>query len=189
MADLTPDQRRRLYAFAQQLAELADHQEDRWKVQSTEGRILLTMTNPTAVDGLNAVRLRRQIEAKAPGVVALSDTHMGNPETGLVKVPDLVVIAEDDIDDTARVLNARIVLMAVEVVSPAHCLTDIRDYPRMGVPLYVVVDARKDKQTVTVHSDPSPGPDGISYRKAVPYAFGDTVTAGRWSLETSSLKS
>ncbi|MFJ3721885.1 hypothetical protein ACIPYQ_04850 [Streptomyces sp. NPDC090045] len=36
----------------------------------------------------------------------------------------------------------------------------------------VVVDPRKDKKTVTVHSAPSEGP-----------------TAGRWTLDTSSLKS
>ncbi|MFJ1868810.1 hypothetical protein ACIOD1_29915 [Streptomyces sp. NPDC088097] len=59
----------------------------------------------------------------------------------------------------------------------------------MGVPLYVVVDPRKDKKSVTVHGDPSEGPDGIRYRKTVPYAFGDSVTAGRWLLDTSSLKS
>ncbi|MET9695067.1 hypothetical protein ABZY81_43000 [Streptomyces sp. NPDC006514] len=71
--------------------------------------------------------------------------------------------------------------MVVEVVSRTNSLTDIRDklhdYPRMGVPLYVV------------HSDPSDGPDGTRYRKTVPYAFGDTVTAGRWTLDTSTLKS
>ncbi|MFF7078190.1 hypothetical protein ACFZBM_24230 [Streptomyces lavendulae] len=87
MADLTPEQMRRMHDFAEQLAELAEHQEDQWKVQT------------------------------------------------------------------------------------------------------VVVDPRRDKKAVTVHSDPSQGPDGIRYRKTVPYAFGDTVTAGRWTLDTTSLKS
>ncbi|MEU2396003.1 Uma2 family endonuclease [Streptomyces sp. NPDC007369] len=109
------------------------------------------------------------------------------------KVPDLMVIAEEDADDTAKVVNSRDVLMVVEVVFRTNSLTDIRDklhdYPEMGIPLYVVVDPRKDKRTVTVHSDPSRGPDGLRYRKEVPYAFGDTVTAGRWTLDTSSLKS
>ncbi|MFE2274453.1 Uma2 family endonuclease [Streptomyces lavendulae] len=139
------------------------------------------------------VRLRRQIEAQTPEVMALNDTNMGDPRTGLTKVPDLMVIAEEDADDTAKAVNSRDVLMVVEVVSRTNSLTDIRDklhdYPRMGVPLYVVVDPRKDKKAVTVHSDPSEGPDGIRYRKKVPYAFGDTVTAGRWTLDTVSLKS
>ncbi|MFD0266558.1 Uma2 family endonuclease [Streptomyces sp. NPDC127106] len=193
MADPMPEQMRRLHAFAEHLAELAEHQEDRWRVETAESRIVLTMTNPTAARGLNVVRLRRQIEAQTPEAIALNDTNMGDPETGLTKVPDLMVIAEEDVDDTAKAINSRDVLMVVEVVSRTNSLTDIRDklhdYPKMGVPLYVVVDPRKDKRTVTVHSDPSRGPDGIRYRKKVPYAFGDTVTAGRWTLVTSSLKS
>ncbi|WP_206745460.1 hypothetical protein, partial [Streptomyces sp. MJM1172] len=66
MADLTPEQMRRMHDFAEQLAELASHQEDRWKVQSTDGQIFLTMTSPTAPHGLNVMRLRRQIEAQTP---------------------------------------------------------------------------------------------------------------------------
>ncbi|MCX2183399.1 Uma2 family endonuclease [Streptomyces sp. SKN60] len=193
MADLTPEQMHRLHDFAEQLAELAEHQEDQWKVQTTDGQIFLTMMSPTAPHGLNVVRLRRQIEAQTPEVIALNDTNMGDPVTGLTKVPDLMVIAEEDTDDTAKSINSRDVLMVVEVVSRSDSLTDIRDklcdYPKMGVPLYVVVDPRKDKRTVTVHSDPSQGPDGIRYRKEVPYAFGDSVTAGRWTLDTTGLKS
>ncbi|MFJ9343740.1 Uma2 family endonuclease [Streptomyces sp. NPDC101733] len=193
MADLTPEQMHRMHDFAEQLAELAELQQDQWKVQTTDGQISLTMTSPTAPHGLNLVRLRRQIEAQAPEVMALNDTNMGDPITGLTKVPDLMVIAEEDTDDTAKVVNSRDVLLVVEVVSRTSSLTDIRDklhdYPKMGVPLYVVVDPRKDKKSITVHSDPSEGPDGIRYRKTVPYAFGDGVSAGRWMLDTSSLKS
>ncbi|MFF4370511.1 Uma2 family endonuclease [Streptomyces sp. NPDC001594] len=193
MADFTPEQLRRMHDFAEQLAELAEHQEDRWKVQTTDGQIFLTMMSPTAPHGLNVMRLRRQVEAQTPDVAALSDTNMADPLTGLTKIPDLLVMADEDTDDTAKAVNSRDVLMVVEVVSRTNSLTDIRDklhdYPRMGVPLYVVVDPRKDKKTVMVHSDPSEGPDGFRYRKKVPYAFGDTVTAGRWTLDTGSLKS
>ncbi|MGW6861828.1 Uma2 family endonuclease [Streptomyces xanthophaeus] len=193
MADFTPEQMRRMHDFAEQLSELAEHQEDQWKVQTTDGQIFLTMRNPTAPHGLTVMRLRRQIEDQTADAATLSDTNMGDPVTGLTKIPDLMVLAEEDTDDTAKVVNSRDVLMVVEVVSRTNSLTDIRDklhdYPRMGVPLYVVVDPRKDKKTVTVHSDPSEGPDGIRYRKKVPYAFGDTVTAGRWTLDTGSLKS
>ncbi|MEV6956663.1 Uma2 family endonuclease [Streptomyces sp. NPDC051183] len=186
MADLTPEQMRRMHDFAEQLS-------DRWKVQTTDGQIFLTMMSPMAPHRLNVVRLRRQIEAQTPEVMALNDTNMGDPVTGLTKVPDLMVIAEEDTDDTAKVVSSRDVLMVIEVVSRTNSLTGIRDklhdYPRMGIPLYVVVDPRKDKKTATVHSDPSEGPDGVRYRKKVPYAFGDTLTAGRWTLDTSSLKS
>lgn len=193
MGDLTAEQMRRMHDFAEHLAELAEHHEDQWKVQTTDGQIFLTMMSPTAPHGLNVMRLRRQIEAQTPDAATLSDTNMGDPVTGLTKIPDLMVLTEEDTDDTAKAVNSRDVLMVVEVVSRTNSLTDIRDklhdYPRMGVPLYVVVDPRKEKKTVTVHSDPSEGPDGIRYRKKVPYSFGDTVVAGRWTLDTSSLKS
>ncbi|MFJ6757187.1 hypothetical protein ACIQNK_19465 [Streptomyces sp. NPDC091273] len=60
------------------------------------------MVSPTAPHGLNVMRLRRQIEAQTPEVMALNDTNMGDPQTGLTKVPDLMVIAEEDTDDTAK---------------------------------------------------------------------------------------
>ncbi|MER7468515.1 Uma2 family endonuclease [Streptomyces sp. NPDC097981] len=192
MADFTPEQMRRMHDFAEQLAELAEHHEDHWKVQTTDGQIFLTMMSPTAPHGLNVMRLRRQIEAQTLDAATLSDTNMSDPVTGLTKIPDLLVMAEEDTDDTAKAVNSRDVQLVLEVVSRTNSLTDIRDklhdYPKMGVPLYVVVDPRKDKKTVTVHSDPSAGPDGIRFRKSVPYAFGDTVTAGRWTFDTSSLK-
>ncbi|MFJ7156632.1 Uma2 family endonuclease [Streptomyces sp. NPDC101118] len=193
MAGLTPDDKRLLHDFAEQIAELAERHQSRWKVQTSDGRILVAIRTPTAPHGLNVVRLRRQIEAQSPDVIALNDTNMHDPATGLTKIPDLIVIAEEDVDGTAKGVDPRDVLMTMEVVSPSNSLDDIReklaDYPRMGIPLYVVVDPRHDKQTVTVHSDPSPGPDGLRYRKTVPHAFGDTVTAGRWTLETATLKS
>ncbi|MER5488309.1 Uma2 family endonuclease [Streptomyces sp. NPDC002812] len=192
MADFTTDQKRRMHDFAERLAELAEHQEDRWKVETTHGQILLTMMSPTAPHGFNVMRLRRQIEAQTPDAAALTNTTMDDPVTGLTKVPDLMVLPEEDTDATAKAVNSRTVLMVVEVVSRTNSLSDIRDklhdYPRMGIPVYVVVDPRKNKKTATVHSDPSGGPDGIRYRRSVPHAFGDIVTAGRWTLDTSFLK-
>ncbi|MER5811618.1 hypothetical protein ABT143_26105 [Streptomyces sp. NPDC002033] len=82
-----------MHDFAEQLAELAEHQEDRWKVQTTDGQISLTMLSPAAPHGLNVVRLRRQIEAQTPEVMALNNTTMGDPHTGLTKVPDLMATA------------------------------------------------------------------------------------------------
>ncbi|MGW9070226.1 hypothetical protein ACWGQT_12375, partial [Streptomyces yangpuensis] len=64
MADFTPEQMRRMHDFAEQLAELAEHHEDRWKVQTTDGQIFLTMMIPTAPHGLNVMRLRRPLGAR-----------------------------------------------------------------------------------------------------------------------------
>ncbi|MFJ9596620.1 Uma2 family endonuclease [Streptomyces virginiae] len=193
MPDLTTEQILRMHHFAARLSELAEDQEDRWKVETTHGQIVLTLMSPTAPHGLNVMRLRRQIEAQDPQVMALTNTNVCDPRSSLLKVPDLVVVAEERADDTARAIDSRDVLMLVAVIPHTSASkavhNELHDCPRMGIPLYVVVDPRKDKKTVTVHSDPSEGPDGIRYRKAVPYAFGDIVTAGRWTLDTSSLKS
>lgn len=58
--DLTPEQMRRMHDFAEQLSEMAEHQKDQWKVQTTDGQIFLTMVSPTAPHGVNVLRLRRQ---------------------------------------------------------------------------------------------------------------------------------
>ncbi|MFD6880309.1 hypothetical protein ACFWCL_39140, partial [Streptomyces sp. NPDC060075] len=68
-------------------------------MQTTDGRIFLTMMSPTAPHGFDVLRLRRRIEAQAPEVMALTGTTTGDPLTGLTKVPDLMVIAEEDTDD------------------------------------------------------------------------------------------
>ncbi|MEU6894341.1 hypothetical protein ABZ934_21540, partial [Streptomyces sp. NPDC046557] len=75
MADFTHEQMRRMRAFAEQLAELAEQQHDRWKVQTTDDRIVLTMMSRTAPDGLNLVGLRRQIETQSPEVMALNESR------------------------------------------------------------------------------------------------------------------
>ncbi|WP_368773886.1 Uma2 family endonuclease [Streptomyces sp. A1136] len=68
---------------------------------------------------------------------------MGDPVTGLTKVPDPWSFGGGRRRHGEGV-NSRDVLMVVEVVSRTNCLTEIRDklhdYPRMGVPIYVVVD-------------------------------------------------
>ncbi|WCD86767.1 hypothetical protein KPP03845_103126 [Streptomyces xanthophaeus] len=87
MADFTPEQMRRMHDFAEQLSELAEHQEDQWKVQTTDGQIFLTMRSPTAPHGLTVMRLRRQIEAQTADAATLSDTNMGDPVTGVVVDP------------------------------------------------------------------------------------------------------
>ncbi|MEU6315921.1 hypothetical protein, partial [Streptomyces sp. NPDC047014] len=94
---------------------------------------------PTQPHGLTVARLRRQIEAQSPEVMAPTNTDMGDPLTGLTKVPDLLVIAEADADDTAMAVNSRDVLMVMEVVckrrkAPHRTLKGlVRGFPTMIV--------------------------------------------------------
>jgi Uma2 family endonuclease len=140
--------------------------------------------------GVNVLRLCRQIEQQDPGVAAFSNTDTEDPVTGLCKVPDLMVVPESEVDAVGTRVSSRVVLLAVEVVPPGNPRNDLevkaRDYPAMGVPLYLVVDPRKG--VGTVYSDPSQGPDVMRYRKAVPFAFGDRIAVGPWSVDTSGLR-
>ena len=189
--DMAPEEIQRLREVAEQLQEFASRQGDSWKVEISEGKIDFVMMSPTTPHGMNVVKLRRQIEAQAPEVVALSDTDTEDPVTGLSKVPDLMAVAEAELNPGSKKVNSRDLLLVVEVVSRSNAendlVTKLSHYPRMGVPVYVVVDARKGIGTVTVHSDPKQGPGGLVYRSSIPYSFGETVTAGRWILETTEL--
>ncbi|MBC3843678.1 Uma2 family endonuclease [Streptacidiphilus sp. 4-A2] len=102
-----------------------------------------------------------------------------------------MAVAEADLDPGSRKVNSRDLLLVVEVVSRSNAendlVTKLSHYPRMGVPVYLVVDARRGESTITVHSEPKEGPGGLIYRSSIPYNFGDTVTAGRWVLETADL--
>jgi Uma2 family endonuclease len=184
-----PEQIQRLREVADQLSEFAEHLEDGWKVEITEGQISFVMMSPSLPHGLNVRVLRRQIEAQTPHIAAINDTDAEDPVTGLSKVPDLMAIRESDLDHTQRKADARRVLLVAEVVSPRNPRNDLSekldDYPRMGIPVYLIVDPRNG--TLTVHSEPTQGPDGLRYRCTVPYAFGDTVPVGPWTLETGEL--
>ncbi|MFE9843638.1 hypothetical protein [Streptomyces goshikiensis] len=58
---------RRMHAFAEQLAELVGHQEDRWKVQSTNGQIFLTVhSDPSeGPDGIDTVTAGRSLDTSS----------------------------------------------------------------------------------------------------------------------------
>jgi Uma2 family endonuclease len=187
---LAPEEISRLRAVADELTEVAARQREPWKVEITDGQVTVMMMSPSGQHGVNVMRLRRQIEQQDPGVAAFSDTDTEDPVTGLRKVPDLMVVPESEVDAVGARVSSRVVLLAVEVVSPGNPRNDLevkaRDYPAMGVPLYLVVDPRTGDGTV--YSEPSQGPDGLRYRKAVPFTFGDRIAVGPWSVDTTGLR-
>ncbi|MGW7363686.1 Uma2 family endonuclease [Streptomyces sp. NPDC054841] len=186
---MTPDEIARMQEVVAHLAEYAEHLEKGWKVETTDGQVSFVMMSPNLPHGTNVRAFREQIERQTPAIDTLSDTDVYDPDTGLKKVPDLVAYVPEDIDPQAEAVDPRAVLLVVEIVSksnPKNDLVDkLEDYPRMGIPLYIVVDPRNG--TIAVHSAPKDGPDGLKYRSSIPYSFGDTVPAGQWSFDTSGL--
>ncbi|MER8182673.1 Uma2 family endonuclease [Kitasatospora sp. NPDC094015] len=186
---MDPEQIRRLREVADELREVVEQLEGGWKVEITEGQISVVMVDRTLPRGLNVRHLRRQVEAQTPDVIVLSDTDVEDPVTGLRKIPDLMVLAADGIDLAARKVNSRDLLLVVEVVSGSNPNNDYRekldDYPRMGIPTYLVVDPRK--ATLSVYGDPVRSPEGTRYATARTHAFGDAVHVDRWVFETAGL--
>ncbi|MFJ8075381.1 Uma2 family endonuclease [Streptomyces sp. NPDC096176] len=186
---MTPKQIERMREVVAHLSEYAEHLEKGWKVETSEGEVKFVMMSPNLPHITNVDVFRDQIKAQTPAITAVNNTDMLDPLTGLEKVPALMAFPAEDVDPQAESIDPRAVLVVVEIVSKSNpkndLVTKLEDYPRMGIPLYIVVDPRNG--TIGVHSAPNDGPDGLKYRSSIPYSFGDTVPAGRWTFDTSGL--
>ncbi|MFC7306383.1 hypothetical protein ACFQVC_19425 [Streptomyces monticola] len=68
--------------------------------------------------------------------------------------------------------------------APDVTYEQLRDHPRMGVPLYAIIDPRDG--TITVHSGPDASSGEPRYGNTPrTYEFGDTVQLGKWTIDTS----
>ncbi|MFE2966430.1 Uma2 family endonuclease [Streptomyces sp. NPDC059340] len=120
------------------------------------------------------------------GYVCENGPEIEHPAIGRMRRPDAVVIPEDALDEEGLAVDATQVLAVIEIVSPSNPSNDysekLAEYPAMGIPHYMIVDARTG--TIEVHSAPCKD----RYLDKDPYIFGDTVPFGPWSLETSAFR-
>ncbi|MGW2558215.1 Uma2 family endonuclease [Streptomyces sp. NPDC001514] len=189
VSSMPPEQIHRMREVVAHLSEYAEHLEKGWKVETTDGEVKLVMMSLNLPHTTNVDVFRNQIREQTLGISAVNDTDMTDPVTGLEKVPDLMAFPTEDVDPQAESVDPRAVPLVVEIVSKSNpkndLVTKLDDYPRMGIPCYVVVDPRNG--TISVHSEPKEGPDGHKYRSSIPYAFGDIVPVGPWTFDTSGL--
>jgi Uma2 family endonuclease len=183
------------YQQLQDLAEAfeaeADRRGERVRADIANEEITVHMMSPSPGHSKIVKRILRQIEEQDETAEGYPEVRIEHPDLGLCRSADLAFTLEGDAfddHDGRFALFAPDVTVAFEVVSPSNpgndYITKLRDYPRMGVPAYVIIDPRDG--TVTVHS----GPDTVSgepcYREAPrKYKFGDTVQLGTWTLDTS----
>ncbi|PSJ25807.1 Uma2 family endonuclease [Streptosporangium nondiastaticum] len=173
----------RIRAVAEELSALPNA----GKVEISDGTIVMMMS-PSGTHELVAFRLRRQLDPQLPeGLVAHTGGDVEDPSLGILRRPDLVVLPEAAMD-TPNPFHPRDVSLAAEIVSPSNHANDyaqkMRDYPALGIPVYLLIDPRKG--TVAVMSDPGPGPDGPPrYRTRHDGVFGDKVSVGPWTVDTS----
>ncbi|GAA2254627.1 hypothetical protein GCM10010430_43000 [Kitasatospora cystarginea] len=155
------------------------------KVEIADGEIVMMMS-PVKRHELAVVRIARQLNLQLPkthpGHIAHPGADLEDTGLGRLRCPDLMVFPEQVLEGEEPAVQPHEVLLVVEVVSKSNPENDyqnkVRDYAAMGIPLYLLVDPRKG--TGIVHDQP-----GYVSRKE--FAFGDTVTVGPWTIDTSVL--
>ncbi|MGP3985648.1 Uma2 family endonuclease [Streptomyces sp. 3N207] len=160
------------------------------KLEITREGIVHDMMSPGGPHELTAARVSRRLEKVMPdGLLA----HTGTPDVedaqhGVVRHPDIMVISEDDMEVEGP-FDPRTLVAAIEVVSRSNPDNDwtgkMRDYPLLGVPVYVVFDPRTGEGAVL--SDIHPTPAGPRYATRKDFVYGEDVTIGDWTISTEGL--
>lgn len=119
-----------------------------------------------AVFGRHPIRLRIRL-------LPSENTDLVSPNVGKSRNPDLTYLPVGALETTDNQVPAEVSAVAVELVSPSNPENDwigkVRDYPLMGIPLYLLIDARL--KTVTLFSRP----DGTKYHRREDIEFGETL--------------
>ncbi|GGR70056.1 hypothetical protein GCM10010252_05260 [Streptomyces aureoverticillatus] len=166
----------------------ADRLGHRVRADISEQGITVHMMGPSRWHGRIVVMLAGQFEEQ--GAVAMAETWVDHPALGVCRTADLLVMTQDAWDQQSEepAVFAPEVSVAIEIVSPSNpgndYITKLRDYPRMGVPVYVIIDPRDG--TVTVHSGPDTASGEPRYADTPRrYKFGDAVPMGTWTIDTA----
>ncbi|WP_055556088.1 Uma2 family endonuclease [Streptomyces sp. NBRC 110028] len=160
------------------------------KLEITKEGIVHDMMAPGGPHELTAARISRRLEKVMPDDLL---AHTGTPDvedahTGVLRHPDVIVIAEADMD-VEGALDPRTLLAAIEVVSRSNPDNDwvgkTRDYAQLGVPVYVIFDPRTGEGAVL--SDIHPTPHGPRYATRKDFVYGEDITIGEWTISTENL--
>lgn len=148
------------------------------------------MMSPGGPHELTAARVSRRLEKVMPeGLLA----HTGTPDVedaheGVMRHPDVMVISEADME-VEGAFDPRTLHAAVEIVARSNPDNDwsskMRDYPLLGIPLYVIFDPRTGEGAVL--SDIHPTPAGPRYATRKDFVYGEDVTIGDWTISTENL--
>ncbi|WP_441250951.1 Uma2 family endonuclease [Kitasatospora sp. McL0602] len=146
---------------------------DGFKVELS-GDTIVMMVSPSGIHQRNLLLVRRQFDAHAPSELLPSEnTDLVSPKVGKSRNPDLTYLPGEALETTANQVPSEVAVVAVELVSPSNPENDwvgkVRDYPLMGIPLYLLIDARQ--KTVTLFSRP----DSTRYHRREDIEFGETL--------------
>jgi Uma2 family endonuclease len=172
----------RLREIADQLPEMPGT----GPIEIADGQITMTVS-PVLRHELAVNRIARQLNAQLPdthpGYVAYGGPDLEDSGLGCRRNPDLMVFLEEALEGEEPALFPRETLLVVEIVSQSNPENDyhgkVRDYAAMVIPHYLLVDPRDG--TGIVHSGPG-------YTEREKFTFGDEITVGPWTIDTSVLK-
>jgi len=189
---IAPDHSRRESIHYQAMREIVERIRESvpGKLEITKEGIVHDMMSPGGPHELTAARISRRLEKVMPdGLLAHTGTpDVEDPYEGVLRHPDVMVIAEADMEIEGS-FDPRTVLVAVEVVSRSNPDNDwvskVRDYPLLGIPVYVIFDPRTGSGAVmsNIHATPH----GPRYASRKDFLYGEDVTIGDWTISTERL--
>lgn len=144
--------------------------------------------SPSTIHQRNLLLVRRQFDAHSSDWLPSENTDLVSPAVEKVRNPDLTYLPDEVMTSPKGGVSADLALIAVEIVSPSNPDNDwhgkVRDYPLMGIPLYLIVDP--SQKTVTLFSEPEDG----RYRLREDADFGQSIHVPApfsFTLDTSAL--
>ncbi|MET7360389.1 Uma2 family endonuclease [Streptomyces sp. NPDC005562] len=190
-----PEVRQVTYEQLTELVEFIETKENNHghvvRADIANQEITVHMMSPSNSHGEIVAEVVFQIRSRDRDAVPLVENRVHHPDLGMCRTADLLVVTREVRDGQEEEFGTLgpDASIAVEVVSPSNPnndhITKLRDYPRMGIPVYVIIDPRDG--TITVHSGPDTSAAGPRYADAPRhYKFGDTVPMGQWSVDTGT---
>ncbi|WP_329255910.1 Uma2 family endonuclease [Streptomyces sp. NBC_01478] len=160
------------------------------KFEITKEGIVHDMMSPVKPHELTVLHLRKRLEKAMPEELV---AHTGEPDVeaaseGIMRHPDVMVIAMADMEGDGA-FDPRTLIAAIEVVSRSNPDNDwvskMRDYPLLGIPVYVIFDPRTGEGAVL--TDIHATPDGPRYATRKDFVYGEDVTIAEWTIPTEGL--
>lgn len=189
---IAPDNARRDAHLYRAMREFLESMDDTLpgKFEITKEGIVHDMMSPVKQHELTVLHLRKRLEKVMPEELV---AHTGEPDVeaepeGIMRHPDVMVIAMADMEGDGA-FDPRTLIAAVEVVSRSNPENDwvskMRDYPLLGIPIYVIFDPRTGEGAVLsdIHSTPS----GPRYATRKDFVYGEDVTIAEWTISTKGL--
>ncbi|MFF4541955.1 Uma2 family endonuclease [Streptomyces aureus] len=178
-----------IYRHLHEFRETFDRPESLAWPEISHGQLLMMMS-PKKQHQLVAHRLRTQLEPQlSTDLVLMVETDMEDAGLGILRVPDLAVIDEEEAVADSDAIDPRRCHLVIEIVSRSNPSNDyegkLRDYPAMGVPHYLIVDPRDG--SAVHHWAPVNRSGAPTYDNRQHYTFSDTITITDWKIDTTDL--